>query len=117
MLELREAAARARRSTDGAAEEHVGGDAVRLVRDEGDVVGAVARRVERAEDEVAARDRVAVGDALVGGDGRQRMSQQRRADARGDLGDVDDMIGVAVRAQHVRDRDPVTRGALLERLR
>ena len=42
------------------------------------------------------------------------MCQQRRTDPFCDLGDVDHVVSVIVRAQDVRDGDPVAYRALLE---
>jgi pimeloyl-ACP methyl ester carboxylesterase len=52
-------------------------------------------------------------DALS--DAGERMREQRHPCTPRELGDGDDVVGVAVRAEHVRDRDPVGGRALLER--
>ena len=87
---------------------------MRATRDERDVVDAMPGRVEGPKLEPAARDRLAVGNALVGGHVGQRVREQRRADALCHVGDVDDVVAVAVRAEDVRDRDLLARGTFFE---
>ncbi len=85
---------------------------MRPTRNERDVVDAVPGGVERAKLELSTSNRLAVGDARIGRDVGQRMREQRGPHAFRHVGDIDDMVTVAVGAQDVRDRDLLARGSL-----
>src|SRR5205807_253293 len=101
-----------RPSADGAPErpleQHVRGEDVRARDQEGQVVEAVARREQRLDLEPAGPQRLLIPQL--------RPAQQGHAVALGRLLDADDVVGVAVRHQDVRDGDAVVADTLLERL-
>jgi hypothetical protein len=111
VLELPEVAVGTGRAADRPAKEDVGREAVRAVDEEREVVLAVARSVQCANLERAALDRVAVREPRVGANMSRCVREERHAVPRRQFLDADDVIAVAVRAEHVRDRDALLFGA------
>src|SRR5215218_4867946 len=70
--------------------------------------------MERADLEPSATKRGAVPHALVGVEGRQRVRDERHVQTLRPLLDPDHVVGVAVRAEDVREGDAVPRGAVDE---
>ncbi len=88
-----------------------------LVDEEGQVVAAVAGRVERLDAERARLDSLAVGEGLgTEPRGRCWVREERRPEALGQLADAVDVIRVRVRDEDVSDVDPVPLSAFGERL-
>src|SRR5689334_14035153 len=89
-------------AAQGALEQHVGGEHIALVDEEAEVVGAVPGGVDGLDPQIAGLHLLPVGQL--------RPAQQRHAQPGGRLLYSDHVVGVAVRDQHVGDRDVIGRG-------